>query len=369
MSAVVGDAQFQARRDGAELDADDGGVRGVLADVGEGFADDAVDGGGDFGGDRLVEALLDVQGDGRAGARVSLGEGVHIGQSGERPTACGVLPQDVDQAAHRAQGLAAGGLDPFEGGVRPWPVECGEAGGAGLDDDAGDVVGDHVVQFAGEFQAFGGPYGGQVAHPLGVLPAQDHRIGADDDGQYAVDDGPQAQPDVTHRGEHAGQAQQGAEDRGGAAGGAVHHAGEQDQQGDAFAEAPHREGVLSGDQDHRGGEGDARGGPGADAQRHAGVGYGAQADDDSGGDDRGVRAGGLPGQRDALETDEEEQDHGEGGFAGGGLARVGARPPGQRAHGAAGPPPVLPLASPLSQAQAAISTRLRASSLTWTLAR
>ena len=35
----------------------------------------------------------------------------------------------------------------------PGVVLSGEPGGLGLDDDAGDVVGDHVVQFPGQFEA------------------------------------------------------------------------------------------------------------------------------------------------------------------------------------------------------------------------
>ena len=102
-----------------------------------------------------------------------VGQCADLGEPGDRVGLRPVLAQHPHQPPHRAQRLAAGDLDPFEGGAGLPAFEGGEAGGAGLDDDAGDMVGDQVVQLPRQFQALGGPYGREIAQPLGVLPAQD----------------------------------------------------------------------------------------------------------------------------------------------------------------------------------------------------
>ncbi len=176
MAAVVGDADLQACRDGAQADPDRGGGRGVLADVGEGFEDDAVGGGRDVGGEPLLQPVLDEQDDGRPGHGEAFGESADVGEAGDGGgggRVAVVLAEDLDQAAHRAEGLVPGGLDPAEDLAGAFRGDVGEAGGPCLDDDPGDVVGDEVVEFAGQLQAFGGADGAQVAYALGRLHAQE----------------------------------------------------------------------------------------------------------------------------------------------------------------------------------------------------
>ncbi len=64
--------------------------------------------------------------------------------------------QHLDRPVHRGQGVQARLLDAFQSEDRLRGIGGGdEAGRLGLDDDPADVVGDEVVQIAGELKALG----------------------------------------------------------------------------------------------------------------------------------------------------------------------------------------------------------------------
>ena len=76
-----------------------------------------------------------------------------LGPRGD-PGSLARVAQQPDKLADGRQRVGARGLDAAESGDQPPGVlTAGEPGGLGLDDDAGHVVSDDVVQFPGQFEA------------------------------------------------------------------------------------------------------------------------------------------------------------------------------------------------------------------------
>ena len=76
------------------------------------------------------------------------------------------VAQQADHPAHRGQRVGAGPLDAGERPAQLLRLAAGDQlGGLRLQHDAGDVVGHHVVQLPGQFQAL------VAAYPLGHRPA------------------------------------------------------------------------------------------------------------------------------------------------------------------------------------------------------
>ena len=95
-----------------------------------------------------------------AGVGELVGEGRDVGQSGlgaEVVGVGGVGTEDAEEVAELAEGLAAGLFDVAHGVDGGVEVVAGDGlGGAGLDGHHRDLVGDDVVEFAGDAGAFVG---------------------------------------------------------------------------------------------------------------------------------------------------------------------------------------------------------------------
>ena len=173
----------------------------MLDRVGEGLLDDPVGGQVDPGRQRRLGAL-DHQLDPEPGPPDLLDQGPHVGQAGlggEAGRLVAVAAQHPEQPAHLDQGLAAGGGDRLEGPGRPARVALARhRAGLGLDHHHADVVGDHVVELAGD----AGPLGGD--RPLGLdgpLALQPQGPLGQLGGQGALDPGPVAQQPRPGQGE------------------------------------------------------------------------------------------------------------------------------------------------------------------------
>ncbi|GAA3473809.1 hypothetical protein GCM10018965_083620 [Nonomuraea roseola] len=141
-----------------QIDLHPPGSRGVAADVGERLLQHPVQGGHDLGRQRAVgDALSDLEGDARPAGAEALGEQAQVGEGGAGGAGGLVLrAQHADQAAHRGERLDPRVGDGVEGGGDRLGLHLGDrSGGLGLDHDAGDVVGDQVVQLPGQLQTFG----------------------------------------------------------------------------------------------------------------------------------------------------------------------------------------------------------------------
>ena len=132
----------------------------VLEGIGQGFLDDPV-GGQLHAGIERPAGPLHRQLDREAGGADFLDEAADALQPGHR-LACGIVlgrrvgcvgrvAQHAEHPAHVGQCLAARPVDGFECGTGPFraSIKRGQAG-TGLDDDHADVVGDDVVQLAGD---------------------------------------------------------------------------------------------------------------------------------------------------------------------------------------------------------------------------
>src|SRR5262249_27881757 len=92
--------------------------------------------------------------------------------------AIAVLPEDAEEAAHLAEGLAGGDPDVAQRGAGEVGVLVeGGLGGVRLDGDDADAVGDDVVQFAGDAGALLGDGGAGAALAL-VLEVDGQLLGA-----------------------------------------------------------------------------------------------------------------------------------------------------------------------------------------------
>ena len=137
-----------------ELDVDRRSRR-VATRVGQGLLDDAVRGELDAGSSGVTCPLHDEPGAGTSGAGAGVVDQVdHFGESRlgcARQERVGVLAQHAEQPAHLAQRVARGLADRGESlGAFGRHARCRQTGGLGLDRDHRDVVGDHVVQLAGD---------------------------------------------------------------------------------------------------------------------------------------------------------------------------------------------------------------------------
>jgi hypothetical protein len=173
----------------------------VLDGVGERLLDDPVGRQVDPGRQRLLGAL-DHQLDPEPGPPDLLDQRRHLGQAGLGGEAGGlvaVAPQHPEQPAHLDQGLAPGGRDRLEGAGRPGRFgRHRHRAGLGLHHHHADVVGDHVVQLAGDPGALGGH---RPAGVLGPVPFQPRGPLLELGGQRPLHPGPVAQHPRAGQGE------------------------------------------------------------------------------------------------------------------------------------------------------------------------
>ena len=111
---------------------------------------------------------------GQAHRRAPVGEGLQVVERRGRGQRTGLVgPQRAHQAAHRAEGLGAGRLDPGEGvGGDLGLLGPHRLRGLGLHDDPGHVVGDDVVELPGDGQPLVLADEIEVAAALVVDPSQ-----------------------------------------------------------------------------------------------------------------------------------------------------------------------------------------------------
>ena len=162
-----------ASRSWATLTVTVAGVRGVAGDVGQRLLYDPVDGAGHFG--RPPRVRRRASADARRAVAVEpfdqlaelLGAG-HGGGRRRRRRAAG-RPRGASRPARRSRRPRCPAREPS---AVSRLLAGQELGGLGLEHDAGDVVGDDVVQFPGQLQAL------VAAYPLGDGPAPGGRAAA-----------------------------------------------------------------------------------------------------------------------------------------------------------------------------------------------
>lgn len=236
--APVPDLDDQAVVGAADADVYTGGVGGVLAGVGQGFTHDAVRTGGQVRGEVRPQHGFDAQGDREAAAPGLGGQGFDVGQARERCGAGVRLPQHGHHTPHRNQGFGGSALDALQPRALRSGVAGDRQGGLRLDEDAGDVVRDEVVQFAGEFEPLVGAGLLHGAVPIGVLGAQIDRERRDGHRECADRRGDHPGAAVARRGGHRDDRQQAAEPDRRALGGPAHHLRQEHQERKSLS-SPH----------------------------------------------------------------------------------------------------------------------------------
>ncbi|GAA3237334.1 hypothetical protein GCM10020256_56700 [Streptomyces thermocoprophilus] len=231
----------------------------VFLHIGQGFLDDPVRREADGGRDaRAVVGVGDL--DGQAGAAEGAGEFVEAVQAGGGFGGClGVagLAQQSDGGAEFVERGAAGLADVGEGLLGlVGPLVHDVGGDTGLHIDEGDVVGDDVVQVAGDAQTFLGDAaaGLLLAGAFGALGAfadglDDGAAAADGVPRGGADAGPGEDGEVLLRvpgqrpGEHRGAGQHGRGEQSDPPGGGAVGGGGDREQGD---HGGHRDGYAGG---------------------------------------------------------------------------------------------------------------------------
>jgi hypothetical protein len=107
------------------------------------------------------------------------GEAVHqvaeLFGAGREPVGVVGVSEEADHPAHGGQGVGPGRLDPGQGAFQGLGTFGGnETCCLGLDDDAGNVVGDHIVELSGQFQALVASGGVDSRPAVRVEGAQPH---------------------------------------------------------------------------------------------------------------------------------------------------------------------------------------------------
>src|SRR5690606_3714642 len=353
VGAVVEHGDLDVRPDADDADLRPGPGPGVFLHVGEGLLDDPVGGrvdGGGQGGVPDVAGHLHVQPGAAEGAREFV-QAVQAGRGLGRCLGVPGLAEQADGGAQLVQGGAAGLADVGEGLLGlVGPLVHDVGGDPGLDVDQGDVVGDDVVQVAGDAQAFlGDPAAGLLlAGAFGTLGAfpdglDDGAAAADGVTGAGADAGPGEDREVLLRvpgqraGGHGGAGQDGHGEQAEAPGGGPVGGGGDGVERDDGAHGDGGAGVAGEGVEDGEGPGDGEDGPrGAAAEGQRGGAEGHQ--------DQPERAGGAQTPGDAVRAvrvDEgaghhaDQDERGQGGVEGEG---VGAQPaPGAR-QGARGRP-------------------------------
>lgn len=302
----------------------------VLADVGQGLLDDPV--GGEVHGRGQVGVLVGA-GDlhRQAGAAEGTGqlfqEAEPGGGFGGRLRVAG-LAEQADGGAQLVERAAAGLADMGEGLLGLVGALVHDMGGdTGLHIDQGDVVGDHVVQVAGDAQALlGDPAAGlllpgalgavgAVADGLDDGPAAAHRV-----ARGGADAGPGEDAQVLLRvpgqgpGEHRGGGQHGHGEQADAEGGGAVGGGGDGVQGDDGGHRDGRAGVA-GDALHDGeGAGEGEDGAGGAAAEDEGDGGQQHQQQAQGRGDVGAPGDALPvlGSGEGAGDHADENGRGEG---------------------------------------------------------